>query len=119
MTAGHLFLSGIRASGHHGARPGEKDQPQEFVIDLDLTVEVGGDRISDTADYRRIVETVRSVVEQGSFDLIETMAERVAADVLELEHVRRATAIVHKPTAAGRLEIDGVAAAVTLGDDGS
>ncbi len=40
-----LFLSGIRAEGRHGARPGEKDAPQPFVVDLDLEVEVGEDRI--------------------------------------------------------------------------
>ena len=35
MTTARLFLSGIAASGHHGARPGEKDEPQDFVVDLD------------------------------------------------------------------------------------
>ena len=28
MTSARLFLSGIAASGRHGARPGEKDEPQ-------------------------------------------------------------------------------------------
>ena len=41
MPTARLFLSGIRASGHHGARPGEKDEPQELVVDLDLDVDVG------------------------------------------------------------------------------
>ena len=44
-----LFLSGIRADGHHGARPGEKDDAQPFVVDLDLEVEVGADEIGDIA----------------------------------------------------------------------
>jgi dihydroneopterin aldolase len=101
-----LFLSGIRASGHHGARPGEKDQAQEFVVDLDLEVEVARDEIGATADYRGISETVGRVIEAGSFDLIEVMAAEIA-------HVREATAVVHKPNAAARLGIDGVAAAAT------
>jgi dihydroneopterin aldolase len=119
MTASRLFLSGIRAAGHHGARPGEKDEPQEFVVDLDVDVEVDvdADSIEATADYRGIVEAVRGIVEASSFDLIESMADAVARSVLALPHVRRVTAVVHKPGAASGLGVDGVAAAVTVGDD--
>jgi dihydroneopterin aldolase len=114
MTRTRLFLSGIEASGRHGARPGEKDDPQPFVIDLDLDVNVGEDRIDGTADYRDVTERVRAVVEDGSFDLIESMAEAVARECLTFERVLRATVVVHKPNAAPRLGIQGVAAAVTL-----
>jgi dihydroneopterin aldolase len=117
VTSSRLFLSGIRASGHHGARPGEKDDPQEFVVDLDIDVEVSGDAIEATADYRAVTESVRAVIERGSFDLIEAMADAVARQVLALPKVTRVTAVVHKPNAALRLGVDGVAAAVTVGGD--
>jgi dihydroneopterin aldolase len=117
MSIAKLFLSGIRADGRHGARPGEKDEPQPFVIDLDIDVTVSGDDLVATADYRAITETVRSVVEERSFDLIEVMARAVAAAVLGLDNVTRVTAVVHKPNAAVRLGIDGVAAAATVGRD--
>jgi 7,8-dihydroneopterin aldolase/epimerase/oxygenase len=108
-----LFLSGIRAAGHHGARPGEKAEPQDFVVDLDLEVDVDHDSIGGTADYRAITETVRGVVQERSFDLIETMARAIADEVMALPRVLSVTAVVHKPGAARRLEIDGVAAAAT------
>jgi dihydroneopterin aldolase len=108
-----LFLSGIRAEGHHGARPGEKDAAQPFVVDLDLEVEVTGDEIDGTADYRGITERVRAVIEDGSFDLIEAMAAAIADACLAFGPIARATVVVHKPNAATRLGIDGVAAAVT------
>jgi dihydroneopterin aldolase len=117
MTTARLFLSGIAAIGHHGARPGEKDEPQDFVVDLDLEVEVGADTVAETADYRGVSDAVRAVVVEGSYDLIEVMARDVAERVLELDHVTRVTAVVHKPDAARRLDIDGVAAAVTLPAD--
>jgi dihydroneopterin aldolase len=113
VTIARLFLSGIRATGRHGASPGEKDEPQDFVVDLDIEVNVGDDDIARTVDYRGIAETVRGIVEQRSFDLIESMAAAIADDLLGLERVARATVVVHKPNAAGRLGIDGVAAAVT------
>jgi dihydroneopterin aldolase len=108
-----LFLSGIRAEGRHGARPGEKDTAQPFVVDLDLEVDVTGDEIDATADYRGIIERVREVIEGGSFDLIESMAASIAGACLTFGPIERATVVVHKPNAANRLEIDGVAAAVT------
>lgn len=113
MSPARLFLSGIRAEGRHGARPGEKDEPQPFVIDLDLEVDAGDDSIEATADYRGITEAVREVVEEGSFDLIETMADAVARRVASIPQVVGVTAVVHKPNAAERLGIDGVAAAAT------
>ena len=113
MTSTRLFLTGIRAEGRHGARPGEKDEPQPFVVDLDLEVQVGVDEISQTADYRGVSEAVRAVVTDGSFDLIESMADAIAGVCLGFERVTRATVVVHKPNAATRLGIDGVAAAVT------
>jgi dihydroneopterin aldolase len=108
-----MFLSGIRAEGRHGARPGEKDEAQPFVVDLDLEVDVGGDTIDATADYRAVTDAARQVIEDGSFDLIESIADAVARRVAEMPSVVAATAVVHKPNAAGRLGIDGVAAAAT------
>ena len=113
MSTTRLFLSGIRASGHHGARPGEKDEAQPFVVDLDLEVNVGDDEIDGTADYRGITDAVRAVVEERSFDLIESLAAAIADQIMSVDRVLRVTAVVHKPNAAARLEIDGVAAAAT------
>ena len=114
MSRARLFLTGIHAEGRHGARPGEQDEPQPFVVDLDLEVEVGEDAIAGTSDYRDVSERVRAVVQTRSFDLIESMAAEIAATCLTFDRVLRATVIVHKPNAASRLGIDGVAAAVTL-----
>ncbi|HLB62974.1 MAG TPA: dihydroneopterin aldolase [Actinomycetota bacterium] len=110
-----LFLTGIRASGRHGANPGEKDRPQDFVVDLDVEVSVDGDALDETADYRRIVESVREVVAGESFDLVETLAEAVAASVAHVDRVVGVRVVVHKPAAAASLGIQGVSAAATAG----
>ena len=59
MTRARLFLTGIRAEGRHGARDGEKDQPQPFVVDLDIEVDAPRDSIDATADYRGVTDAVR------------------------------------------------------------
>jgi dihydroneopterin aldolase len=113
VTTVSLFLSGIRASGRHGANPGEKDEPQEFIVDLDVEVDVAGDDIVATADYRRLAAIARTTVERESFDLLESLADAVARAVGTASHVRGARAVVHKPAAAASIGIDGVAAAAT------
>ena len=74
---------------------------------------VGDDDIAGTADYRGIIEATRAIVEQRSFDLIESMAAAIADDLLRIDRIAHVTAVVHKPNAARRLDIDGVAAAAT------
>lgn len=113
MTASRLFLTGIRASGHHGANPGEKDQAQVFVVDLDVEVEVSADGIGGTADYRALISTAREVIELERFDLLESIAAAVAKAVAMRPGVSRATAIVHKPNAARSNDVQGIAAAAT------
>lgn len=114
MTTTRLFLTGVRAEGHHGANPGEKEVAQEFVVDLDVEVEVSGDEIGATADYRGLIRIAREVVRGERFDLLENLAGAVARAVAEAEGVARATAIVHKPAAARSNEVQGVAAAATV-----
>jgi dihydroneopterin aldolase/2-amino-4-hydroxy-6-hydroxymethyldihydropteridine diphosphokinase len=113
MTTARIRLTGIRADGRHGARPGEQDDAQPFVVDLELDVDVADDAIDETADYRSVSEAVREVIVGRSFDLIESIAAEIAGVVLAFPHVVRVTATVRKPNAAARLDIDDVSASVT------
>jgi dihydroneopterin aldolase len=108
-----LFLTGITSRGRHGANPGEQDEPQDFVVDLDVEVEVADDRLSSTADYRSLIRTARETVQEGSFDLLETLAHAVADAVAAQEGVVRVNAVVHKPAAARSNDVQGVAAAAS------
>ena len=108
-----LFLTGITAQGRHGANPGEKERAQDFIVDLDVEVEVRGDDIGSTSDYRGLIRTARETVAATSFDLLETIADAVARAVAGQPGVVTATAVVHKPAAAMSNEVMGVAAAAT------
>ena len=117
MSTSRLFLTGIRTSGHHGANPGEKDQAQDFVVDLDVEVDVTADRIGGTSDYRQLIRTARETVARERFDLLESIANAVAEAVAARPGVVRATAVVHKPAAARSNDVEGVAAAATAEPD--
>jgi dihydroneopterin aldolase/2-amino-4-hydroxy-6-hydroxymethyldihydropteridine diphosphokinase len=108
-----IRLSGIEAEGHHGAVEGERDQPQLFVIDLEVHVDAEADDLGSTADYRDIVAAVREVVAEESHALIETLARTVAGRVAADPGVVSCRAVVHKPAAAARLGITDVSAEAT------
>jgi dihydroneopterin aldolase len=113
-----LFLTGILASGRHGANPGEKDREQELVVDLDVEVAVTADEIGGTADYRELIRTARAVVAGQRFDLIENLADAIARADAARVGVVRATAVVHKPAAARSSDVQGIAAAATVDHEG-
>lgn len=96
--------------GRHGARAGERDHAQPFVVDVEVEVDARDDDLATTADYRPLTEAVRAVVRDESFALIESLAERVAEVVADMPGVRRCRATVHKPGAAERLDVEDVRA---------
>ncbi len=110
-----IRLHGIRTEGRHGASRGEQDSPQAFVIDLEIEVEALADDLGTTADYRVVTAAVQDLISKRSFNLLETIAERVAEHVAAIPGVRWCRATAHKPRAAARLAIDDVTASAEAG----
>lgn len=98
-----IELRGLRAYGRHGALPAEREVGQEFVVDvalgLDLAPAAEGDDLSRTVDYGSLASRLVAVVAGEPVNLIETLAERLAAVCLEDLAVREARVTVHKPGA--------------------
>ena len=109
MAPVRILVSGIRASGRHGASPGERDRPQEFVVDLAVLVEPSGDQLADTVDYRRLADTVRRTIETESHQLLESISRSIVEAVRREPGVFGARAVVHKPSAAQGLGVVDVA----------
>lgn len=83
--ADEVFLEGLEFHGYHGVNPEERDQGQRFKVDVTLTAHLATagqtDALSDTINYSDVYQRVKAIVEGPPFDLIESVAERIA-DVL-------------------------------------
>jgi dihydroneopterin aldolase len=103
MTGDHLTLTGLRAFGHHGVFAEERENGQEFVLDvtvwLDFTPAARGDDLEQTLHYGLLAEQIVAAVESDPVDLIETVAERVATLVLGHRSANAVRVTVHKPSA--------------------
>jgi len=102
-TPDRITLTGVRVRAHHGVFDFEREQGQEFVIDVsvavDLAAAASGDDLDRTVHYGELAEAVVAAVERDPVDLIETVAERVAGVALAYPAVEEVQVTVHKPEA--------------------
>ena len=98
-----ISLTGLRADGHHGVFEHERRDGQIFVIDVTVAVDLDAASTSDdlekTVHYGQLAEQVVAAVERDPVDLIETVAERVAAVALGFAAATAVRVTVHKPDA--------------------
>ncbi|MGY4643914.1 2-amino-4-hydroxy-6-hydroxymethyldihydropteridine diphosphokinase [Cellulomonas sp. URHB0016] len=98
-----IRLSGIAATGYHGVFEHERRDGQTFVADvvvhLDTRRAAAGDDLAHTLHYGELAQQVADVLAGDPVDLIETVAERIAATVLAAGIVQAVDVAVHKPQA--------------------
>ena len=111
-----IRLTGLRATAHHGVYEHERRDGQLFIIDvvvrLPLTAAGQEDELAQTVDYGVLAERVVAAVEADPVDLIETVAERVAAVALGFAVVESVEVTVHKPQAPITVPFDDVSVTI-------
>ncbi|MFB8189425.1 dihydroneopterin aldolase [Microbacterium sp. NPDC055988] len=111
-----IVLTGLTVFGRHGVYTHEREEGQDFTIDLRLRLSLdqaaASDDVTDTVHYGELAEKVAGVVAGAPVNLIETLAERIASVALEDERVQNVTVTVHKPHAPIALNFADVAVTV-------
>ncbi len=81
-----VYLHGLRCECTIGVWEWEKAIKQVVTFDLDLACDIrpasDNDELEKALDYQAIAERLISFVEQSRFELIETLAEKVAQLIL-------------------------------------
>jgi len=111
-----ITLTGLRVRGFHGVFDFERRDGQDFVVDVQLELDLGpaaaSDDVADTVHYGELADALAKVIAGEPVNLIETLADRLATVCLADPRVSAATVTVHKPGAPIPLEFADVA--VTL-----
>ncbi|MDF3044468.1 MAG: folK [Ornithinibacter sp.] len=117
MARDRVRLLGVRGTGFHGVFEHERREGQEFVVDVELVVDLtpaaASDDLVDTVNYGEIGAAVLARIQGEPHDLIERVAGLVAMDVLAHAAVDEVTVTVHKPQAPVGVPLDDVAVCVT------
>ena len=81
-----ILLRGIEFYGFHGVPPAERETGHRFSVDLALELDLraagGADDLAETVDYGEVCRQVLAIGQGPSLQLIETLAERIAATCL-------------------------------------
>lgn len=116
-TPDTITLTGLRAFGHHGVFDFERRDGQEFIVDLQVTLDMApaaaSDDVAHTVDYGALATDVVAIVTGEPLNLIETLADRIASSALQHPLVLSVTVTVHKPSAPIPTTFRDVAVTVT------
>lgn len=86
-VADTLAIRELVAECRIGVFEWEQAKPQPIWIDLELSIDAAKaaarDAVADALDYGRLVTAVKQLVQHKSFHLLETMAEAIAALILQ------------------------------------
>lgn len=113
-----IVVKGLKLFAYHGVNPEEKEEGQEFLIDIyasvSLCVPCNTDNVDDTVSYAKIIKTVRRVFTENKYDLLEKAAQVIADAVLgEYEKISEVTVCVKKPFAPVKADIEYAAVEIT------
>ncbi len=100
-----VFLEGLRFYAYHGVNPEERVQGQRFVVDVQLAIDLqqagASDDLARTVNYSAAYKRVRAIMEGPPRDLIEAVAEEIAAALLaDFPTAMAVTVTVRKPEVA-------------------
>jgi 7,8-dihydroneopterin aldolase/epimerase/oxygenase len=98
-----IFLHDLRVETIVGVWDWERKIRQTVSIDLEMAADIkraaASDSIDETLDYKCVAKRVQQFVAESSYQLVETLAEKIAEVVLQEFHVPWVEVRVNKPGA--------------------
>lgn len=98
-----IFLDELKIETIIGIWEWERRIRQTVVIDLEMSADIAKaaatDDVADTLNYKLVAKRIQLFVGESSFQLVETLAERVAGIIREEFDVAWCKVTVHKPGA--------------------
>ena len=98
-----IFLSELKIDTIIGIWEWERRIRQTVVIDLEMSADIAraaaSDEVADTLNYKLVAKRIQGFVADSSFQLVETLAERIAGIIREEFDVAWVKVRVNKPGA--------------------
>lgn len=98
-----IILRKMQFYGYHGVFPEEAKLGQRFYVDVELFLDLRAaglsDRLEDTVNYAEVYRLSKQLLEEERYQLIEAVAERLAARILkQFNKVREVLVRITKPS---------------------
>lgn len=107
-----IFIEQFIVTAIIGIHPDERVTPQSIQFDLEIATDAAraahSEKIADTIDYARVCALIRHTAVEGKFQLVETLAERIAQHLINELGVRWLRIRVGKPNAIADAQSVGI-----------
>ena len=98
-----IFLEELKIDTIIGIWDWERRIRQTVVIDLEMSADIARaaatDQVEDTLNYKLVAKRLQQFVGESSFQLVETLAERIAGLIRDEFGVAWVKVTLHKPGA--------------------
>ena len=98
-----IFLTELKVDTIIGIWEWERKIRQTVIIDLEMSADIAKaaatDSVEDTLNYKSVAKRIQAFVGDSSFQLVETLAERIAGIIREEFGVQWVKVRVNKPGA--------------------
>jgi dihydroneopterin aldolase len=96
-----IEILGVSGWGYHGVLESERREGQEFHVDITMGVSLVDldDDLAKTVDYSVIAQRAYDVIVGAPYQLIETVAQRIADSCRDFPQITHVEVAVHKPSA--------------------
>lgn len=118
MAEYQIELTDVTGFGYHGVLEHERKNGQEFSVDATLLVESAkvNDDLANTVNYAEVAQIIHGYITGTPVDLIETLADLIADQLMSLDLVTAVEVTVHKPQAPIEVPFGNVSVTVARGD---
>jgi len=107
-----VFIQGLEARGIIGIEDWERKKLQTIRVDVEMAWDAAAPAVDDdiekTLNYRSVAKAVLKHIDDHQYQLVETLADRLAAEIMETFHVPWIRLLVSKPGAVRFSESVGV-----------
>ena len=96
-----IYIKDLIIKAKHGVHQREKNLPQRFKVNLEVTVKTldatASDELKDTINWSNLRDIVVTTVENNSFNLVERLAQEAADKILlSNQHIDKLTISIDK-----------------------
>ena len=99
-----MSIRELRISCIVGVYPDERKREQDVFVDVDMEFDfarvTASDHLADTVDYTEVAADLTAYVRAERFQIIETLAQRACARIMDRHpFLRRCRLVIRKPAA--------------------
>ena len=116
--ADSIRIIGIKGFGYHGVFEAERANGQDFIVDVELQVDLSraslSDDVKDTINYAEVTALVVEEITTNPVSLIEKLAGRIAERIkTTFAQASYVTVTVHKPQAPVEAEVKDISVTIS------